>query len=172
MVETVLAPATALAHAPVDLPSRRVRLTPLAEGHVLQVVARHGATVPAERLAALGDGGSHAVRPNGPGQWLLVGDAALSFDEGRARAAAITDLAHVFDQSHGRLRIGLDGPGAEDLLATGIGVDLAHAAFPVGTSVNALFRHVSVHLTRTGADAFELVVPRSFAADLWHELGA
>lgn len=172
MVETFLVPAMALAHAPVEHPTRRVRLTALAEGHVLQVVARRDAMVPAERLAALGDGGSHAVRSNGPGQWLVVGDAALSFDESRARAAAIADLAHGFDQSHGRVRIGVDGPGAENLLATGTGVDLAQAAFPVGASANALFRHVSVHLTRTGVDAFELVVPRSFAADLWHELGA
>jgi heterotetrameric sarcosine oxidase gamma subunit len=57
-----------------------------------------------------------------------------------------------------------------DHLATHVVVDLTLRAFPVGRTVATLCGHVSVWLTRLGETAFEIVAPRSVAADLHGEL--
>lgn len=175
MAETVLTQLPALPFAPARLDARGVGLSARPEGHVLQVIARRGVTIAADRLADLGDGGPHAVRvlapgAEAPGQWLIVGDGVLTPDAVRARASAIADVAHLTDLSHARVRIGVEGVDAEDLLATGIGIDPREATFPVGASASMLFEHLSIHLTRTGGQAFEIVVARSFATSLWDAL--
>lgn len=165
-------PRSALAAGPTGLRAGTVTLTPLPEGRVLQVVARRGATVAPERLAALGDGGPAAVRPNGPGQWLVVGEPPLDPGTIPTLAGTLADVATVFDLGHGRVRLRVEGPGAAGLLATGTGMDLSARALPVGAGAPTLFGHLAVHLTKLGPESYELVVARSFAEDLWHALGA
>lgn len=133
-----------------------VTLAVRAEGHVLQLLARAGAPAPA--IAGL--------RPAGPGQWFLVGDGPLAPE---ALAADLPDVA-VCDQSHGRVRIAVQGPDAQELLARGTGLDLA--GFEHGRSAATLLGPIGVHLTRTGEEAFELLVLRSFAEALMHDLQA
>ncbi len=164
-LHTLALPAT-----PALVPARAVEISALPEGHVLAVAIRRGRALTAADLALLGDGSPQAVRPAGPGRWLVVGDAPLTAAEVEARARALQGAASLFDLGHGRVRLAVRGPGAADLLATGVTIDLAGLA--VGASAACLFRHVAVHLTRTGADAYEILVARSFAADLWHELTA
>ncbi len=170
MVDPASLHRPALPVAPAVLPRRDVEIAALPEGHVLMVSARKGAVVPADALARLGSGSPLAVRPVGPGQWLVVGDAPLSPADVADRGAALAGAAGLFDLGHGRVRIAIRGAGAADLLATGVAIDLD--GLPVGGSAACLFRHVAVHLTRTDTQAFELIVARSFAADLWHELTA
>lgn len=136
-----------------------VALAALPEGHVLLLLTRAGA--PAPDVAGL--------RPAGPGQWFLVGDTPLA-DAGReALAARLLDVA-ISDQSHGRVRIAVSGPQAMAMLAKGTAVDLERMA--VGASTATLIGPLGVHLTRTREAAFELMVLRSFAAALWHDLRA
>lgn len=169
MVEMLLAEPAIAPPRDVTLPSG-VQLAALAEGHILTAMARTGADVSAAGVAALGDGAAHAVRPLGPGQWLIVGDAVLSGATVRAKAEQWADRASLFDASHARVRISLSGSGAVDLIASGVGLDLRDHAFPVGSSAPTLFRHIAVHLTRTGPMSYELIVARSFAQSLWDEL--
>lgn len=136
-----------------------VTLKALPEGHVVMLLTREGQ--PAPEAAGL--------RPAGPGQWLKVGDEPLPPEDLAALGARLPDVA-ISDQSHGRVRIAVAGGKAAAMLAKGTAVDLA--ALPLGESVATLVGHLGVHLTRTGEAEFELLVLRSFATALWHDLEA
>lgn len=110
-------------------------------------------------LAALPAG---RVRTVAPGEWLVVsGDPA--------QAPAI-DGAMVVDQSHGRSLFRLGGPDAISILMRGVAIDLVGGAMPVGSSTNVAFGHLSVNLARLAETGFELIVGRSFAENLYHDL--
>jgi len=145
-------------------------LAALPEGHVVQVLAAPGAGDLNGTLRAVGDGSAQAVRPVGPGQWLIIGPAPLASGSVQAMEEKLAGLAALVDQSHGRVRMLISGAPVEAMLAKGTGVDLALAAFPVGRSVTTLIGSISAHLTRVGTDSFEIIVMRSFARDLWAEL--
>ncbi len=99
------------------------------------------------------------LRPAGPGQWFLLGDA---LPEG------IGDFA-VSEQGHGRIRIVVEGPDAAALLAKGTALDLD--ALAVGASAQTLIGPIGAHVTRAGERRFELMVLRSYAESFWHDLG-
>lgn len=137
-----------------------VRLSVKPRGCVLQVLGAPGLAL-AEELAQTG-----VVRTISPGQWFVVADTPV---EAEALAARLGDRAAVIDQSHGRVRIGVTGPFAAELLAKGTAVDLG--AFPTGRSTMTQFGHIGgVNLARLGDHAFELIVPRGFAESLWKDL--
>jgi len=146
----------------------RITLNALPEGHVLQVLAAHGSGD--LQIPQIGDGAPHAVRPYGPGQWFVVGDAPLSAADISGKAALLASKASIADQSHGRIRIGVSGASVEAVLAKGTAVDLDQARFAIGHSAMTLIGHISALITRTGADSFELMVLRGFAESLWDEL--
>lgn len=102
------------------------------------------------------------VRTVGPGEWLVVTD-------GPAHSPDI-DGAMVVNQSHGRTLFRLSGPDAVAILMRGVAVDLAGGALPAGASASMAFGHLSINLTRLAEDSFELVVGRSFAESLYHDL--
>lgn len=147
-----------------------VKLEVLPEGHVLHALAGSadgdlsGAIRTALGLEAL------AVRFVTPGQWFIVGDNALSHAELTDLADRLKPMVDIVDQSHGRIRIGLSGEKATAVLAKGTAADLALAAFPVGHATMTLIGHIGAHITRTGENAFELMVLRGFAESLWDEL--
>ena len=63
--------------------------------------------------------------------------------------------------------IRIAGPKLHNVLAKGTSVDLNADEFPVGKSAVTQMAHVGVHLTRTGADSFELSVFRGFSESFW-----
>ena len=128
-----------------------VSLRALPEGGLWLLLGRPGAAAPELPGAEL--------RPAGPGQWFLLGEALPEGLEGFA----------VSEQGHGRLRIALEGPDAAALLAKGTALDLD--ALEVGASAQTLIGPIGAHVTRTGARRFELIVLRSYAESLWHDLG-
>lgn len=175
MVDFVLLHRSALADAKsgsFGAPSTRARITleALPEGHVLQVLAARGSSDLQDLIPRIGDGAPHAVRPYGPGQWFVVGDAPLSAAEIFGKTPLLDGRASISDQGHGRIRIGISGQAVETVLAKGTAVDLDHASFPVGQSAMTLIGHISALITRTGTESFELLVLRGFAESLWDEL--
>ena len=68
---------------------------------------------------------------------------------------------------HGRVIIRLVGPRARAVLAKGTPVDLHPDAFPVGKSALTQMAHVGVHLTRVGADSYDVSVFRGFSESFW-----
>jgi sarcosine oxidase subunit gamma len=109
-------------------------------------------------LALLPAGRARSV---GPGEWLVVGADA---------ATPAVDGAMVVDQSHGRTLYRLSGPDAVAILMRGVAIDLAGGALPVGGSTPLAFGHLSVNLARVADHGFELIVGRSFAQSLYHDL--
>jgi sarcosine oxidase subunit gamma len=148
----------------------KLTLTALPEATIIQVLAAPGSGDLTDRLKPLGDGSPTAIRPAGPGQWLIVGGAPLAPGSRRAMEERLGGHAALVDQSHGRVGLAMAGSPIEAVLAKGTGIDLALAAYPVGTSASTLVGQINVHLTRVGTDSFEIIVMRSFALDLWAEL--
>lgn len=168
----------------LDLPERKpvlagkaalqgpgIRLHALPEGHLLHVMGAITTEGLQAHLAAAGIGESF-VRSAGYRQWFVAGNDTLANAAIRDLSNALDGRAFVSDQSHGRVRIGVSGPLAAELLSKGTAVDLHPSAFPEGNAAMTLFGHISVQLTRTGAEDFELTVLRSFAESLYEELEA
>ncbi|SIQ98517.1 N-methylglutamate dehydrogenase subunit D [Rhizobium sp. RU20A] len=147
--------------------SRSLTLTALPEGHVLHLLAAPGAVPHAGAITAAGGG---TLRAYAPGQWFVVGDERLTASQKAEIAGRLAGVADVVDTSHGRVRMALSGAAVERVLAKGTAVDLAPSAFPVGRSATTLVGHISVQITRTGEQSFELMVLRGFAESLWDEL--
>ena len=76
-------------------------------------------------------------------------------------------LAAVTDQSHGLTGFVVSGPNCRDVLAKGCAVDLDPAQFPVGACAATQMEHIPVHLRHADDDAFELLVPTSYALSFW-----
>ncbi len=148
-----------------------IRLEALPEGHLLHVM---GATTSEELAAHLPEAGleQSSVRPAGYRQWFIAGNEPLAESERQALADALAGRAFICDQSHGRIRILISGPNAPQVLNKGTAVDLHPSSFPKGCSAVTLFGHISVQLTRTNMNDFELTVLRSFAESLYEELEA
>ncbi|GEO86149.1 MULTISPECIES: sarcosine oxidase subunit gamma family protein [Alphaproteobacteria] len=148
------------------------RLEPLAEGHVLHVLAKGIAGDLSPDIRAAAGGSDLSVRFVSPGQWFIVGDNVLTREELAALAMALKPVGEIVDQSHGRIRIGLSGNRATILLAKGCGVDFDLSQFPIGHATPTLFGHIGTHITRMAQDRFELLVLRTLAQSLWDELVA
>lgn len=95
----------------------------------------------------------------GPDQAFLIGPDAPPLP-----GAALTD------QSDGWALFRLEGALAEAALARLVPVDLRAASFGIGATARTLLFHVPLSITRTGAQAFDLMVFRSMAATAVHDL--
>lgn len=109
-------------------------------------------------------------RFSAPGEWLVVSEIEAPSGLVRRLEELCGEAAYVIDQSDGRVLFRLAGPNVRRILAKGIGLDLHPAAFSLGGSASVLCGHIPVNLARTGEDAFELIVPRSFAESLFDDL--
>lgn len=97
----------------------------------------------------------------GRNQALLMGPAA---QEDIARHAALVD------QSDGWCTLTLNGAGAADVLARLVPVDLRADRFKRGHSLRTQLGHMNASITRTGTEGFMILVFRSMASTLVHEL--
>ncbi len=121
--------------------------------------AAHGMAFPAPNRTT-GKDGSRAIW-FGLRQALLLGpvpDAAL------AKHAALTD------QSDGWSVVRLSGPGAADVLARLVPLDLRDGHFRNGHTARTDLMHMAASLTRISADSWQIMVFRSFAQTLAHDL--
>ncbi|MEQ8481791.1 MAG: sarcosine oxidase subunit gamma family protein [Hoeflea sp.] len=151
--------------------SESIRIAPLPEGHVVEVLAKTtGADLRSNLESLTSKDTACPVRAGGPGQWFIVGNRPLSRSEMDVLLKSLEPKADCVDQSHGRIRIEIGGAKVEQVLAKGTAVDLALCAFPVGHATPTQIGHVSTHLTRTAQDNFEIMVLRGFAQSLWDEI--
>ncbi len=93
--------------------------------------------------------------------WLLAGPVAY---------ADLAQSAAVVDQSDGWASVALRGPGAVDVLARLVPVDLRESTFKRGHSARTMVQHMTASITRTGAQSFLILVFRSMAGTLVHDL--
>lgn len=146
-----------------------VNIEAVSEGSVLHLLGNPFDKGPLEletESAATG----LSLRPVSPGQWFAVGETPLAHAELKSLELRLKPKADVVDQSHGRVRILINGPMAVKVLSKGTAQDLSPGAFAVGQASTTLIGHIAAHLTRTGPEAFELIVLRGFAESLWDDL--
>lgn len=93
--------------------------------------------------------------------WLLIGAAP---------SEAVSDAASLVDLSDGWTMVELDGPDARDVLARLTPLDLRPTAFAIGATARTELRHMMSSITRTGEDRFRVMVFRSMAGTLMHDL--
>ncbi|WP_018237297.1 sarcosine oxidase subunit gamma family protein [Ensifer sp. BR816] len=163
----ILRPALATKKA---VASAALKLSPLPEGTILHVLARSGEQDIVPLLDSLAKPAAHAVRPVSPGQWFIVHEEPMHHKEMKSLFAALEPRATGVDQSHGRVRIRIEGKMASRALSKGTAVDLDPSAFPIGQSAVTLIGHIAAHLTRVAPEAFEIIVLRGFAESLWDDL--
>ncbi len=154
-----------------------VSMNAAAAADHLAVVARQAIVVV---LAAEGQEASVAalltadeeisVRFSAPGEWLVVTGLQTPELLQQSLAALLRETAHCVDQSHGRVLLRLSGANSRAILAKGIGIDLHPSAFVIGSSANVLCGHISINLALVDKNSFEIVVMRSFAESLLHDL--
>ncbi|SFK52977.1 sarcosine oxidase subunit gamma [Shimia haliotis] len=118
-----------------------------------------GAKLP-EVNRATGEAGSRVIW-FGQGQYLLMGPDP---------AAALGAEAAVTDQSDAWAVVRLDGVAAEDVLARLVPLDLRAQSFAVGHTARSMLGHMSVSITRTDPDTFQIMAFRSMAKTLVHEI--
>lgn len=83
--------------------------------------------------------------------------------------AVLGEHAAVIDQSDGWAALRLDGPGAEQVLARLVPLDLRRTAFPVGRTARSLLGHMNAQITAV-ENGFEILVMRSMAGTAAHEI--
>lgn len=121
--------------------------------------AAHGMAWPAP-LRATGKDGGRAIW-FGREMILLAGPAP---DATLGAHAALTD------QSDAWAAVTLSGARVEDVLARLVPVDVSLAVFKRGHTARTQFQHMNGSLTRIGTDAFLILVFRSMAGSLLHDL--
>ncbi|MEL0436134.1 sarcosine oxidase subunit gamma [Phycobacter sp. K97] len=121
--------------------------------------AAHGMKLPAPGRST-GKAGARAIW-FGRDMVLLAGPAP---DPSLAEYAALTD------QSDAWAVVRLDGKGAEDVLARLCPIDLRSKSFKRGHTARTELRHMMASVTRTGANSFQIMVFRSLAQTLVHDL--
>ncbi|MEX3014300.1 sarcosine oxidase subunit gamma [Gymnodinialimonas hymeniacidonis] len=78
--------------------------------------------------------------------------------------------AAMVDQSSAWACCALEGADAALVLARLVPIDLRDSAFGVGSAARTLLGHMNCVLMRTGAERYEVMVFRSMAASLVHEV--
>lgn len=78
--------------------------------------------------------------------------------------------AAMTDQSDAWACVALEGPGARDVLARLVPVDLGENVFKRGHAARTQLGHMNVVIMRTGADRYGIMAFRSMARTLVHEL--
>jgi heterotetrameric sarcosine oxidase gamma subunit len=82
----------------------------------------------------------------------------------------LSGLAAVTDQADGVAAVKIEGDGAEAALARLVPLDLRAATFKRGHTARSLVNHMTASISRLGPKSFEIMVMRSMAQTLVHEL--
>ena len=119
----------------------------------------HGTALPAVNRASGKDGGRAIWFSQG--QWVVMGPVV---DPKLAKIAA------VVDQSDAWAIVRLEGADAEDVLARLVPVNMRRSAFKRGHTMRSSLYHMMASITRVGNNTFQIMVFRSMAETLVHDL--
>ena len=102
------------------------------------------------------------------GRLIWAGNGmALLFD---GQVPDMSKIAALTDQSDAWCIIRVEGKPVRDVLARLVPIDMALPVFKVGHTARTMVGHMTGSVTRIGRDAFEVMVMRSMAATLLHDL--
>ena len=83
---------------------------------------------------------------------------------------ALAEHAAMTDQSDAWCAVKLEGEGAEDVLARLVSVDLRPSKFKRGHTARCDLMHMMASVTKTGSKTWQIMVFRSMAKTLVHDL--
>jgi sarcosine oxidase subunit gamma len=113
--------------------------------------------------SSTGAGGNLVALWIGPDEWLIL-SARFEDGWGAAVAARLDGLLCSFvDVGHRQVALAVQGPRAEDILASGCPLDLSETGFPVGMCTRTMYAKAEVVLWRTEPAVFHVEIWRSFA---------
>lgn len=121
--------------------------------------AAHEMTYPAANRMT-GKAGARAI-------WFGYSQAMLM---GVEPDASLSKHAAIVDQSDAWTVVRLQGDGAEDVLARLVPVDMRSTHFKRGHTARTLLFHMTASISRVGDNAFLIMVFRSMAETLVHDL--
>jgi len=121
--------------------------------------AAHGMGWP-EPNRATGKDGARAI-------WFGQRMALLA---GPEPAAGLAEHAALTDQSDAWTAVTLEGPGVADVLARLVPLDLRPGVFAPGHTARTELQHMMASVTKTGEAAFLILVFRSMAQTLLHDM--
>ena len=112
-----------------------------------------------------------------PGEIITAGRARIIW-AGHGRAllcgveppVALGAVAALTDQTDANAVVRIEGDQTEAVLARLVPVDLRAKAFPAGTTARTMVGHMTASVSRVGPDAFDIMVMRSMAQTLVHDL--
>lgn len=159
-------PDTTVKTASTEMKPRVTLRLPEAPAILHVLASRSKRDSVAGKLDKLTASGRFVPRTAGPDKWLVLAPTADASRLTAELGKALGDTASLLDQSDGRVLIELSGNVAREALAKGTAVDLDPGIFPIGHSAITAFGHVTVHLTRSAEDTYELIVMRSYAEAL------
>lgn len=156
----------------LPLTAGSITLTETALGTVTLVAPFKGQTEAATAVLA-----ADGLRFPAPGETIVAGRARILWaGQGRALLCgvepplALARVAALTDQTDASAVVQIEGDGAEAVLARLVPVDLREARFAQGRTARTMLGHMTASVTRTGPQAFEVMVMRSMAATLVHDL--
>lgn len=121
---------------------------------------------------------AHGIGFPAPGRSTgKVGGRAIFFGRGTALLmgptpeATLREHAAMVDLSDAWATVRVEGVGARDVLARLTPLDLRPAAFKQGYSARTELGHMQASITRTGPQSYLVMVFRSLAQTLAHDLG-
>ena len=113
--------------------------------------------------------GPNSLTRAGPAACLWTGlDQAMLI--GAEPAETLSAHAAVVDQSDGWTVATLTGAAGVDVLARLTPVDLRPAVFPEGAAIRTQVGHMTASVARLSGDTVQIMVFRSMAGTLWHDL--
>ncbi|MDF1727004.1 MAG: sarcosine oxidase subunit gamma [Sulfitobacter sp.] len=134
-------------------------LSPLGAGMAEALEKAHGLAWP-EPGRSSGTEGARAI-------WFGLREVMLI---GPEPAADLTGHGAVVDQSDAWCAVALEGEASEAVLARLVPVDLRAAHFKEGQTVRTSVFHMNASITRVGPNRFLILVFRSMAVTLVHDL--
>lgn len=130
-----------------------------SKGLSVALKAAHGMGYPAPGRAT-GKAGARVI-------WFSQGQALLM---GPEPGSSLGKHAALSDQSDAWAVVRLEGKGCVDVLARLVPLDLRPTRFKRGHTARTDLAHMMASLTKTGENAFQIMVFRSMAGTLVHDL--
>jgi sarcosine oxidase subunit gamma len=109
------------------------------------------------------------VFKTGPEQFWIVTRDGENLAPALQSAVAAT-IGAVTTLSHSRTCVFIDGPGAREVLETGIALDLHPEVFRPNCFALTGLHHTPILLHRSGENRYELYAMRTFALWIWERL--
>lgn len=156
---------------PIVIGAARLEAAPAAPMHaILPFRGQEGALSDALR-AAHGVGWPQPGRSEARGEVRIVwAGLDQSFLIGTVPDARLGQHAAIIDQSDAWASVLISGTDAREVLARLCPLDLSPQIFKRGHSARSLLGHMQASIQREGADRYRLMVFRSMAGTLLHEL--